>query len=220
MNYYSFTFDVQYNTQRDRQKGGVSTEDGVPLQVASLARTVLAFAKNVDNLDAILPNVHRIAHKHVSRGIESSQYEAIGDSLLFAIKEVLSDAATDAIMTAWTEAFGFLADTFISIEADLKKKLAESAGFEGMVDMRVASKNDEERLIGFVPVEHGLPPYAKGQFVAVVVDELMTSVPLTEGDPTEVTVKRRDNKEKATLALARLKEGDVIKVSMPCGKAL
>lgn len=134
---------------------------------------------------------------------------------------MLGDAATEEIMAAWTEAFGVLADKFISIEADLKKKLAESAGFDGMVDMRVTSKSDEGgHVIGLVPVEYGLPPYVKGQFVAVVVNELMTSVPLTEGDSSEITIKLRNNEEKATVALRNLKEGDVIKVSMPCGTPL
>jgi hemoglobin-like flavoprotein len=34
----------------------------------------------------------------------------VGQSLLRAIKEVLGDAATDDIMNAWAEAYGFLAD--------------------------------------------------------------------------------------------------------------
>lgn len=188
---------------------------------------MLAFAKNVDNLDAVLPTVLRIAHKHVSRGVTPEHYAAVGECLLFAIGDVLGAAATEPIMTAWEEAFGFLADTCIATEKDLREKLAEAAGFDGMVDMRVSStddgtEDDQQRMIGFVPMEYDVPPYAKGQFVAVVVDGLMTSVPLVvaDGDQKEMTVNVRDNKEKATIALQGLKVGDVVKVSMPCGKSL
>lgn len=208
-----------YQFCRDRQAGGVSTEDGVPAQFASLGRTVLLFAKNSDNIEAILPNVQRIAHKHVSRGIKPEQYKAIGECLLFAIGDVLGDMATEAMIAAWTDAYTFLADTFISTETDLRESLANRAGFDGMVDMRISSKNDEG-CIGFVPLHHDVPPYSGGQFVAIVINELMTSMPLTKGSPNEITIKMRKNKEQATLALLNAKVGDVLKVSMPCGKAL
>lgn len=197
----------------------MATEDGIPAQVASLARTVLAFAKNVDNVETILPNVRRICHKHVARGIEASQYDAVGESLLYAMKEELGEAATEGIMTAWAEAFGFLANTFITIEAELKESLSKSAGFEGLVDMAVSSKR-EDGTIGLVPVGHPVPPYGKGQFVALKIDEHMTSMRLVQGNAGELTITIPRNEEKATKELHEAKTGDVIQVSMPCGKAL
>lgn len=204
---------------RDRQSGGVSTEDGVPAQVASLGRTVVQYAKNVDNVDKLVPIVERIAHKHVARGIEASQYQAIGECLLFAIGDVLGDAATQPVLAAWTDAYTFLADIFISTETDLRLNLAQRAGFDGMVDMRIASTGGTD-LIGFVPLHHNVPPYSNGQFVAVFVDGMMTSLPLdAEGEAGELTIKVKNNKESATVALLSKQVGDVVKVSMPCGKA-
>lgn len=155
------------------------------------------------------------------------QYDAVGECLIAAIEETLGDAATAGIITAWTEAYGFLAETFVSIETEMKEKLSASAGFSGMVDMRVVSNSHDEEIeaniVAFVPVDNDVPPYTEGQFVSidVVVDEehSMTSTKLLVKDPAHVTVVVKDNKEKANVALAQAQVGDVLKVSMPCGKA-
>lgn len=154
----------------------------------------------------------------MSRGVKPEQYKAIGECLLFAIGDVLGDVATDTMIAAWADAYNFLADTFISMERDLRESLADDAGFHGMVDMRISSMNDEG-FIGFVPIYDDVPPYARGQFVAIVINGLMTSMPLARGSPSEMTIRIRMNKEKATLALLNANIGDVVKVSMPCGKA-
>lgn len=57
-------------------------------------------------------------------------------------------------MAAWTEPFTFPAETFISTEPELRVKLDELSGFEGMIDMRIASKNDEGS-IGFLSGGYG-----------------------------------------------------------------
>lgn len=44
--------------------------DEAPAQIVSLARAVLAYASNIDNLEVLLPTVVSICNKHVSRGVE------------------------------------------------------------------------------------------------------------------------------------------------------
>lgn len=56
----------------DRQAKGNKLTDGIPAQVASLARAVLAYSSNIDNLTVLLPTVYMIAHKHVSRRVKHS----------------------------------------------------------------------------------------------------------------------------------------------------
>ena len=79
-------------------------------QQTALANTVYAAAANIDNLEAIVPAVIQIGHKHRSLGILPEHYPIVGEHLLGAIKEVLGDAATPEIIDAWADAYGVIAD--------------------------------------------------------------------------------------------------------------
>lgn len=72
----------------------------------------------------------QIAHKHRSLGIKPEHYPIVGENLLAAIKDVLGDAATDEIINAWAEAYGVIADAFISVEEGMYREAeaAEGAG--------------------------------------------------------------------------------------------
>lgn len=212
-----FDHDFPHN-HRDRQAGEKTKKGGVPSQVLALANAVLAYAQNIDDLDKILPAVRRICHKHVSRGVEAAHYTAVGECLLAAISDVLGDeVATRSVMTAWEEAFGTLAETFVAIEADLKMDLSQKAGFDGLVDMLISSKGEGDGTIGFVPVKHAVPPYCTGQFVTIAVKDGMTSMELVQRNNGELTVSLSRPNEQATVALMWSNVGDVLRVSMPCG---
>ena len=58
-------------------------------QPQALAASVYAAAANIDSLEAILPVVNLIAHKHRALGILPEHYPIVGENLLAAIKEVL-----------------------------------------------------------------------------------------------------------------------------------
>ncbi|MGN6703769.1 MAG: globin domain-containing protein, partial [Burkholderiaceae bacterium] len=89
------------------------------VQQQSLAAAVFAYAANIDNPDALAPVASRIAHKHASVGIRPDHYPIVGRHLLGAIKEVLGDAATPALIDAWAEAYGALAQALIDAERGL-----------------------------------------------------------------------------------------------------
>lgn len=102
-------------------------------QQTALANMVLAAAVHIDKLEAIIPAVVQVAHKHRSLGVKPEHYPVVGENLLLAIKEVLGNAATDEILHAWKEAYGVIADAFIGIEAGMYKEAEnrkELAGFE------------------------------------------------------------------------------------------
>lgn len=88
-------------------------------QPKRLAGAILAFAQNVDNLDALTPAIERICARHVQTRIRPEHYPAVAEALLPAIKDVLGDAADETVLTAWGEAYGFLADIMIGRERDL-----------------------------------------------------------------------------------------------------
>ncbi|MBS1055003.1 globin domain-containing protein [Gluconobacter kondonii] len=88
-------------------------------QPRALAMAVLAYAKNIDNLGVMGGAVERIAQKHVSLEILPEHYPHVATALLGAIKHVLGDAATPAILDAWGRAYWALADILIGREHQL-----------------------------------------------------------------------------------------------------
>lgn len=105
-------------------------------QQTALATTVLAAAKHLENLEALLPQVTQISHKHRALQILPEHYPIVGKHLLGAIKEVLGEAANDDIIDAWTQAYDEIADVFIQLEADMY----EQAMWEGFVPFEVVAK--------------------------------------------------------------------------------
>ena len=69
-------------------------------QQLALANMVLAAAKHIDNLEAVLPAAVPVAHKHRSLTVKPEHYPIVGKYLLIGIQEVLGEAATPDIMDA------------------------------------------------------------------------------------------------------------------------
>ncbi|MGQ4650019.1 globin domain-containing protein [Lyngbya aestuarii] len=88
-------------------------------QPARLATAVYSYATHIDDLKALKAMVEKIAHRHVETHVLPEEYPIVGECLLQAIKEVLGDAATEELMTAWTEAYQALAEVFINREQQL-----------------------------------------------------------------------------------------------------
>jgi nitric oxide dioxygenase len=72
-------------------------------QSAKLATVVCSYATHIDDLQALKAIVDKIAHRHVQTHVLPEQYPIVGECLLQAIQDVLGDAATEEVMTAWTE---------------------------------------------------------------------------------------------------------------------
>ncbi|WP_201606402.1 globin domain-containing protein [Psychrobacter immobilis] len=105
-------------------------------QQTALATTVLAAAKHLDKLATLLPQVTQISHKHRALQILPEHYPIVGKHLIGAIKEVLGEAATDDIITAWTEAYDEIASVFIQIEHGMY----EEAMWQGFALFKVTKK--------------------------------------------------------------------------------
>lgn len=141
-------------------------------QQAALANMVYTAALHIDNLAAILPAVRQVAHKHRSLGIVPEQYAIVGTYLLQAIKDVLGDAATDEIITAWGEAYQVIADAFIGIEQDMYASAEkQTGGWEGFRSFKVAKKVQESDIITsfYLYPEDGLPiaSHVPGQYISI-----------------------------------------------------
>ncbi len=118
------------------------------IQQAALAYSVYAAGENIDNLDAIKPVITRITEKHRAIGIKPEQYPVVGEILLQAVKEVLGDVATDEILDAWGNAYGYISDAFISIEQNLYDEVKnEPGGWLGFREFVIDKKVKESEVI-------------------------------------------------------------------------
>jgi hemoglobin-like flavoprotein len=88
-------------------------------QPKRLAAAIVAFAQNVDNLPALAGAIERMADRHVATKVKPEHYPKVAEALLPAIRDVLGEAATDEVLAAWGEAYGFLAAVLIACEAQL-----------------------------------------------------------------------------------------------------
>lgn len=212
---------------RDRHRGGKTTENGVPAQVSALANAVIAYAKNIDKIEAILPVVERICHRHICRGVTAVQYEAVGECLLTAMKTVLRDAATDEVMDAWRVAYKNLAEVFSGLEEKLRKELEASAGYSGFTEMvvvEVVEDAESGKKLSIKPEDFAIPPHSDGQFVGICIEEegetvTMATMKLTDVEKGEMWILVPKSEEKASLYLQNeVSIGSVLSVSIPAGK--
>ncbi|MBO7748920.1 NO-inducible flavohemoprotein [Paenibacillus sp. MWE-103] len=206
-------------------------------QQTALANAVYAAAANIDKLEAILPVVKGIAHKHRSLGVKPEHYPIVGEHLLGAIKEVLGDAATDDIIGAWAEAYGVIAGAFIGVEAEMYKQAeTQPGGWEGFRPFRVSRKERESEVITsfyLVPADGGaIAAFEPGQYVSVKLDipgEDRTHIRQysLSGSPGaghyRISVKRENTVPglpagRVSVYLhEEIQEGDVLPLSAPAG---
>jgi nitric oxide dioxygenase len=94
-------------------------KDASPDQHKKLAAAVGAYAANIEKLELLGGAIEKMAQSHVRAGVRPEHYPVVGVSLLTAVKEVLGDAATDEVLSAWKEAYFFLGDLLIARETAL-----------------------------------------------------------------------------------------------------
>ncbi|TDL98856.1 flavohemoprotein [Macrococcus brunensis] len=200
-------------------------------QQTALAQTVLAAAKHIDHLEAIIPNVNQIAHKHRALEIKPEHYPIVGENLIYAIRKVLGEAATPEIINAWTEAYGVIADVFIQLEKALYDE-AEWQGFKPFKVARVKEESAHVKSFIVVPVDgQALKPVKAGQYITVKVhpegdpNDMLRHYSICHTDITkgiEFAVKRDvHGEEKGAVSNYlhdTLKEGDEILLSAPAGE--
>lgn len=143
-------------------------------QPKALAASVVAYALSLIDPDApdFTPVMQRIAHKHVSLGIQAQEYTIVGHHLLKAVGAVLGDAVTPEVASAWDEVYWLFGTMLIAEEA----KLYALGGTDPdhpwrkyTIVERVEETADVFSL-ALKPVEGELPEHRTGQYVALGVD--------------------------------------------------
>lgn len=144
-------------------------------QQKALAGAICAYFTHIDNPAVLMPAVELIAHKHCSLGIKAEHYPIVGSNLLGAIQDVMGESATDEIIEAVAEAYGFLADIFIGREnAIYEEQDSAPGGWNGTRTFVVARKVAESDVVTsfyLKPEDEGpLPPFKPGQYITVHID--------------------------------------------------
>ena len=202
---------------------------------AHLQVLVYAAAANIDNLEAVLPAVVQVAHKHKSLNITPEQYPIVGYYLLGAIKEVLGDAATPEIIGAWGEAYEVIAGVFIGIEKKMYADAEEmDGGWKTFKDFVIADKVVESDVITsfyLKPVDgKELPSYKPGQYITLrvtipgeeyILNRQYSLSQAPTGDFYRISVKREDentpNGKMSVNLHQEMNVGDTVEVSVPAG---
>lgn len=144
-------------------------------QSKALTAAVIAYARNIDNLGVLASRVERITQKHVGLNILPEHYHFVATALLGAIKDVLGEAATDEVNSAWGEAYWFLADLLMAREASIYSRLAAApGGWNGWREFAVESTKPESEVIrSFVltPKDSGrVMRHRPGQYLTFALD--------------------------------------------------
>ena len=73
---------------------------------------VLKVAVNsLNNLEALIPTLHKLADRHLEYGVKVDDYTPVGNALLFALKKGLGEEFTPELRQAWIEVFQVVANT-------------------------------------------------------------------------------------------------------------
>ncbi|HLR63929.1 MAG TPA: NO-inducible flavohemoprotein [Pseudogracilibacillus sp.] len=204
-------------------------------QQEALANMVYQAAVHIDRLENIIDDVSLVAEKHRALNILPEHYPIVGKHLLFAIKEVLGDAATDEIMAAWEETYGVLANVFIEAEEKLYVQAEEAAGgWRGFKEFVLEKKVAESDVITSFYLkpkdESKVPSYVAGQYLTVRVKpegaehkqiRHYTLSTKPNEDYFRISVKKEDVFETNGVVSCHLHdhvhEGDTVEVSAPAG---
>lgn len=230
--FYPRMFGEHPDLLRVFNKGNQATGE----QSKALASSVVAYAVQLIDPDA--PSfqhvLQRIAYKHISLGIRPEQYTIVGHHLLAAVGEVLGDAVTPEIASAWDEVYWLFATQLIAEEA----RLYQQAGVDPARPLRpyrvVRRIEETDDVVSLVlePADGGdLPDISPGQYVSVFVD-----LPNGDRQPRQYTVSSSSLGTRLQITISRLKGidgapdgqvssflhdhttvGDLLDVSAPAG---
>lgn len=210
------------------------------LQQRALAGAICAYAANIDNLEVLGGAVELIAQKHVSLQIKPEHYPIVGENLLASIREVLGAGATEEVIGAWGEAYGFLADIMIGRERQIYNEHRQMpGGWEGFKSFKVSKKEKESDVITsfyLVPADDSeLPEFKPGQYITVRIKTLhgettMRNYSLSDkpGQPWfRISVKREVGLKADTpqgfvsnFLHNEIEVGATLEIAPPCGEFL
>ncbi|WP_030234766.1 globin domain-containing protein [Streptomyces sp. NRRL S-350] len=171
----------------------------------------------------------RIAHKHVSVGIDNAQYKIVHEHLFAAIVDVLGEAVTPEVAAAWDEVYWLMANGLIAVEDRLRAEVA--AGGDPADLWRpytvVTRYQETETVTSYLvrPADgRPVPASRPGQYVSVRTElpdgaRQIRQYSLSGGadGALRFTVKREAGGEVSGHLHDHLRTGDTVELSPPLG---
>ncbi|PWJ60039.1 nitric oxide dioxygenase [Dyadobacter jejuensis] len=206
-------------------------------QQTALAMAVLAYAEHIEDPSVLMPVVDGIGHKHVSLNIRPEQYMIVGKHLIASIGEVLGEAATPALLEAWTAAYNQLASIMTGHEDGLyHQQVQRPGGWSGWKPFTIKKKQKESSEITsfyLVPTDGGpVADFIPGQYLSIrlFIPELGLLQPrqysisnAPNGEYYRISVKKEGAPEPNPDGLisnrlhSHVQEGDIVEVTAPAG---
>jgi len=236
--FYQRMFAAHPELERDLFNRGNQAQGD---QQTALAGAIAAYATLLvadDGRDPV-EVLARIAHKHASLGITEDQYPIVHEHLFAAIVEVLGDAVTAEVASAWDEVYWHMAGALVTIEKGLYADagVADGAVWRTLVLRRRLQESPDTVSFVLGTVDGSTLPKARpGQYVSLQVTlpdgaRQIRQYSLTRShEPSEWSVSVKavpsSRAEDGTIIPAgevsnflhhNLFEGDEIRVSAPFG---
>jgi nitric oxide dioxygenase len=169
--FYQRMFAAHPELERDLFNRGNQAQGD---QQSALAGAIAAYATLLvaeDGRDP-LEVLARIAHKHASLGITEDQYPIVHEHLFAAIVEVLGDAVTPEVASAWDEVYWHMAKALVTIEKGLYTETGVADGDVWrtlVLRRRLQESPDTVSFVLGTPDGAALPEARPGQYVSVQV---------------------------------------------------
>jgi nitric oxide dioxygenase len=116
------------------------TNQATGKQPEAFAATIVAFVDNLDNSDALVPQMSRLSSKHRAVGVRPENYPTVGKYLIQAITDALGDKNTPEVAAAWQALYNAMASVFIKKEKELYEQLGNNPADKGFVPFTVLKK--------------------------------------------------------------------------------
>ena len=200
-------------------------------QQKALAAAICAYAANIENLEVLGGAVELIAQKHASLRILPDHYPIVGENLLASIREVLGPAATEEVITAWAEAYGFLAEILIDREKQIYSTHERTRnGWVAFKPFRVVRTVPESEIITSFYLQPadggGVPLFKPGQYITVRIPDnrgqtTMRNYSLSNPpgeDLFRISVKQEPKGFVSNFLHRSAREGTEIEIGPPCGE--
>jgi len=199
-------------------------------QAEALFNAVLAYAKNIENIEVLVPAVTHIAHKHASLNVQPEHYGVVGGCLLTTIQNTFDLPDGHEILQAWAEAYQILADIFIGAEEGIYQQ--NEQGESGWRDFkpffidRIVNESPLVKSFYLKPVDgQAVQVHQGGQYISVRVKpdnnayEQIRQYSLSDGvDNVQYRIStKREEQGVVTNYMHGLRVGDKVDVHAPTG---
>ncbi|WP_457809136.1 NO-inducible flavohemoprotein [Kushneria sp. EE4] len=199
-------------------------------QPRALARSVVAYALNRQDPEALEALMRPIVNKHVAINLQPDQYAIVAECLMSAIGEVLGDAVTPEIFDAWSGLYWEFADRLIAAEENTYQALEGApGGWRGERDFYLSDRVVEsEEIVSFYfkPLDdQPVRTFQAGQYLGVSLEidgeQALRQYSLTSNpgdDVYRISVKREGQGRASRHLHDHVNVGDHVKLLAPVGE--